>query len=140
MDTVKNFFEYFFNRMPGQEFKYYLPAAILVTLLLIAAISFSVIYNKKKKEDFAFKRLFKKTSSRLIIFALLFLVLLGVRFENIPYFAMRIWLYATAAFFLYFIYKTVKTYKVDYPREKQNTIHMVKKESQDTKRYSAAKR
>lgn len=140
MNTVKNFFGYFFERMPGQEFTYYMPILVLIGLLVLGAIGFSVIYNKKKKEDFAFKRLFRKTSSQMIVFAVLFLVLLGVRYENIPYFAMRLWLYVTGAFFLYFIYKNIKTYRVDYPRERQNTIHMTKKEGEEMPKYTAAKR
>ncbi|MFA6992796.1 MAG: hypothetical protein WC269_06010, partial [Candidatus Gracilibacteria bacterium] len=48
-------------------------------------------------------------------------ILTLIRYENIPYFSMRIWLYLTLLVLVYFIYKLVKTLAVDYKREKTNT-------------------
>lgn len=115
-----NIVDYFFNKIPGQEFGYYVPMAVLIILMFGAAIAFSGIYKTKRKHDFAFKRLFRKTAGRLSLFALLFLVLTLLRYENIPYFAMRIWLYLAALWFLYFLYRNIHTYKKVYPREKEN--------------------
>lgn len=120
MAFIKNFFNYLFSANPGVNFRYYVPLIILVALLIGGSIALSVIYKKKRKDDFAFKRLFKKTSNRLLLFGILFLFLVLVRYENIPYFSMRIWLYLSLLLLAYFLYRTLRVYRVDYPREKHN--------------------
>jgi len=120
MSAIKDFLYYFFQSTPGTEFRYYIPLIIFAALLVIAAIVFSVTYRNKKKNDFVFKKLFKNLSRRLILIAALVIVYMLVRYENIPYFSMRIWLYLTGALFLFFCYKYIKTYKKDYPKEKLN--------------------
>lgn len=117
---MKSIISNVFSTLPGAQFKYYIPMLILVFALIIGGVVFSIIYKKKKKEDFAFKRLFAKTSKRLILFGILFLVLTMVRYENIPYFSMRLWLYSSILLFVYFAYKTITVYYKDYPREKSN--------------------
>lgn len=126
MNYLKDTFLYFFKPSPGTSFSYYLPLLVLIALLLIGAIAFSVIYKSKKKHDFAFKRLFKSLSKRLIIFGLVLLVLIAVRYENIPYFSMRLWLYLTILLLLHTAYKYIKAYTVEYPKEKEN-MHSVKR-------------
>lgn len=121
MTYLKNIVNYLFSRNPGQNFSFYTELIILIALLFVAAIVFSQIYKRRKKYDFAFKRLFRKLSGRLILLAILFTVLTIFRYENIPYFSMRILLYIGLLLLLYFLYKIVKTYKVDYPKEKQNS-------------------
>ena len=105
MEFIKSIAQYLFSRNPGVQFKFYIPLIILIGLLFLCAIAFSVIYKNKKKTDFAFKHYFKKTAGR---------------YENIPYFSMRIFMYLSLLILVYFIYKTVKTFIKDYPREKQN--------------------
>ena len=56
----------------------------------------------------------------MFLFGILITVLLMIRYENIPYFAMRAWMYITLLIMLYIFYKYAKLYKVDYPREKIN--------------------
>ncbi|MFA6917219.1 MAG: hypothetical protein WC285_00050 [Candidatus Gracilibacteria bacterium] len=120
MSAVKNFFMYFLKSTPGTEFHYYIPLTIFVVLLLIAAIASSFIYRKRKKTDFAFKRLFKNLSKRLVLIAVLFTIYMLVRYENIPYFSMRLWMYLIGVTFLFFAYRYIKAYKVEYPKEKSN--------------------
>ncbi len=120
MKSISSFFFYLFYPLPGHQFKFYIPLLVLSFLLIVGGIIFSVFYKNKKKEDFALKRLFQKTSKRLVLLGLLFLFLVAVRYENIPYFSMRIWIYVSLGLLLFFFYKTIKTLKVDYPREKQN--------------------
>lgn len=120
MEYLKNILKYFFAKYPGQNFGFYTEFIIFIAILIVGAIAFSIIYQKRKKYDFAFKRLFRKTASRLTLFALFFVLLIAVRYENIPYFAMRIFLYLAIVWFLYFVYKTVRAFQVDYPREKEN--------------------
>ena len=122
---------YLFNSVPGTEFRYYIPLLILATLLILGAMVFSQIYKRRKKFDFAFKRLFKNLSNRLIIIGILLLILVAVRYEQIPYFSMRLWLYAVLLFLLYTFYRYIKIYLKDYPKEKLNVkkkTHFAKKE------------
>ena len=131
MEYIKSSFSYFFAPNPGTQFSYYIPILVLAGVLILGAIAFSGYYNKKKKTDFAFKRLFRKLSGRMFLFGILFLVLIALRYENISYFSMRILLYLTALISLYFVYRYIKIYKVKYPKEKENAQakqHIVKKE------------
>lgn len=120
METAKSILFYFFGKTPSTEFSYYIPLSIICGLLIIGSIVFSLIYKKKKKTDFAFKRLFRNISKRMIIIAILFIVLMLIRYQNIAYLSMRIWMYVVGLVFLYFIYSFVKTYIKDYKIEKEN--------------------
>lgn len=115
-----NILSYFFSKNPGPQFNYYIPMIILLAILIIGGITLGQIYQSRKKYDFAFKRLFKKTAKRMILLGLLFGILTLTRYENIPYFSMRIWFYISFFLLGWFIYKTVKTYKIEYPKEKEN--------------------
>lgn len=119
METVKSVFLYFINKAPG-EFSYYIPLSVLCGILIVGGIIFSLIYNKKKKTDFAFKRLFKSVSKRMIIFAILFIILMLIRYQHIAYLSMRLWMYLLSAVFLYFVYRYARIAIKDYPREKNN--------------------
>lgn len=118
------FTTYLFSQNPGSEFKYYIPLAAVICLLFIGAFVISLIHNSRKKYDFAFKRLFRKTSLHLTLFAILFLVLAIMRYERIPYFSMRIWIFLSIIWFAYFILKTIKKLLKDYPREKENVKNL----------------
>lgn len=135
MEYIKSFFSYLFNVAPGTSFSYYLPMLALSGILIAGAIAFSQLYKKKKKTDFAFKRSFKNLSSRMLLFGILFLLLIAVRYENIPYFSMRFLLYITFAIFLYFVYRYLKTYKVDYPKEKANAALNKRVTKDDKNKY-----
>lgn len=111
-------FSYLFDPTPGKEFSYYIPMIILIVLLVAGAIAISQLYAKKKKTDIAFKKVFKKTAGRLSLFAILFTILVLLRYENIPYFSMRIWLYGTLLIFLYLVYKNIQSYRTEYPKLK----------------------
>jgi len=131
-------FSNLFAAAPGQSFSYYLPIAIFGGILILGGLIFGHIYKKKKKTDFAFKRIFKKLSQRLVLMGILFLFLLLVRYENIPYFSMRLWLYISILLLTFFTYLYLKKWRVDYPREKDNVAykraaHSKKKKSE--KRY-----
>lgn len=114
------YIKYFLSPNPGVDFRFYIPLVILVILLFVGAVAVSIIYDRKKHYDFAFKRLFRKTSLHLSLFGILFLFLLAVRYEGIPYFSARILLFAGFAWLGYYIYKTVMIIRKDYPREKEN--------------------
>ena len=113
--------EYLFEKAPGQAFNYYTVVLAVVALLAIGSFAFKNICKKRARErDFVFKKMFRKVPSRMIYFAIGLLFLVVVRYENIPYFSMRILLYllllgiaVTAGWYLY------KYFKV-YPKERDN--------------------
>lgn len=113
-------FRNLFVSIPGQEFAYYTSMIILATTLVVGGIIFSIIYNKKKKHDFAFKRLFKKVSRNMVLMGILFGFLSIVRYEAIPFFSMRIWIYLSLLGLIFLAYRYIKLWKADYPREKEN--------------------
>lgn len=118
---MKNILSYFFSPAPGSEFSYYPHLLVLAALLIVGSIIFASIYKKRKKYDFAFKRLFKSVSGRSLTLAIILLVIIAIRYENIPYFAMRFWLYIALLWFLYLVVKYLMICFKDYPREKQNS-------------------
>lgn len=131
-----NFLKYLFNTNPGTEFKYYIVLGILIALLVAGSVLTSLVYDHKKHHDFTFKRLFRKTSIKLFLFGMLLLFFLAVRYEAIPYFSMRIWLFLGLLWLLYFIFKTVKTYLVQYRKEKVSTHHQaINTETKEVKKY-----
>ena len=125
MDKVKAIANYLFNIMPGAQFKYYIPLIVICLILLFGALLFGFLYKNKKKEDLAFKHYFKKTANRLSLMGLLFILLVLVRYENIPYFSMRIWIYLSILLLEFFIYKYLKIFFVDYKREHKNASNRV---------------
>ncbi len=120
MNYISNFLHYLFAPVPGPHFKFLIPTLVLAGILIAAGVTFSEIYRRKKLEDFAFKRLFKKVSGRLVAFGILFIFLVAVRFENIPYFAMRIWIYLGLIILAYAFYHYLRIYIKIYPVEKLN--------------------
>jgi len=141
MEKISTFLKYLFDTTPGSDFSYYLPVIILAALLIVAGIAFMFIYNNKKKYDFAFKRMFKNTSRNLVLFGLLFLFLVGTRFENIPYFGMRFVLYIALLGLAYMLFGYVKTHTTTYKKELlSNPKSTLKKEVTKTVNYSAKKK
>ena len=135
------FIKYFLSPNPGIDFRFYIPLAILVFLLFAGAVTVSIMYDRKKSYDFAFKRLFRKTSLYLSLFAILFLFLLAVRYEGIPYFSARILLFGGFIWLGYYIYKMVKVLRTDYPREKENVKNLsVNSATKTVHRYLPNKR
>jgi len=120
MNYLSSFFQYLFNPVPGPTFKFLIPMLVLAGILIAAGVTFSEIYRRKKTEDFAFKRLFKKVSARLVMFGVWFIFLVAVRFEDIPYFAMRLWIYLSLLLLLYAFYHYLRIYFKVYPIEKIN--------------------
>ena len=141
MQTLRNLLAYIFNSDPGQAFSYYIPMLVLVVLLIAGSIYTSRLYEKKKRSDFAYKRLFKNLSKTMATFGVLFLILLGLRYESIPYFSMRLWLYITFGVFLYVAYRYVEKFRKQYPIEKANQdSNSNKRKKQTTKIYTAQKK
>lgn len=118
------FIKYLLYPTTGTEFRFYIPLIVFIFLLFAGAVAVSIIYNRRKSYDFAFKRLFRKTSLHLSLFAIFFITLMAVRYEGIPYFTMRLWLFLAIIWFGYFVFKTIKHLVKDYPREKENVKNL----------------
>lgn len=135
MNTLKQLGGYIFSSTPG-ELKLYVPMIIFVGLLFISSIAFHYVYKRHRKDDPAFRKLFKKTASHFLTFGIIFTVHALIRYENIPYFSMRLWFYITAVVLAIFLYKTFKKYRVDYPREKHNVAQIKSiRVNKDDKKY-----
>ena len=134
METINSILFYFFIKNPGPFLQYFMPLLAFSAALIIGSIAFAKFYKKKKKNDFAFKRLFKKVANRMLLMGFLFLILVLIRYENIPYFAMRLWLYLAFVLLAYLTYYYIRIYKTVYPIEKENakTKHVSKKENKYT--------
>ncbi len=134
---MTNLLTYFFTTTPGPEMRFFIPLFALAGLLIVSSIAFSVIYKKKKKQDLAFKASFRSLSKNLMFLGIGFLLLTVVRYENIPYFSMRIWLYLLCLIALYTAYYYVKEYKTSYLKQlKQKS----EKSKPEIKNYSTAKK
>jgi len=134
---MNSLFPYFFSSNPGTQMKYYISLVVVIALIFIASIVISQIYKKKKRTDFAFKKYFKNTSKVFGLLAILLAFLVLTRYETIPYFAMRIWLYITLLTIVYFIYKYIKIYKTSYIKDFEHSKKQ-KKVNVDSK-YSTKK-
>ncbi|MBT3705127.1 hypothetical protein HOG17_05105 [Candidatus Peregrinibacteria bacterium] len=129
---------YLFGTVPGDAFSYYYEMMALIVLLVLGSIVLKNIYkNKVRNKDFVFKKLYKKTPNRLLYFAIGFIFLLVLRYEEIPYFSMRIWMYLTSIGLLTYLgFQTYKYFKV-YPKERDNyeARKTVKSEDNSKNRY-----
>lgn len=117
-----NFIKSIFTAAPGSQFNYYTTMIVIALLLIISSIVISQIYNKKKKDDLAFKKLFKKVAGRLFLFGALIGFFTAVRYESIPYFSMRLWLYLTLLVTVLYVAKTIHTFVKVYPMKKSISV------------------
>lgn len=110
---------YMFGAVPGDAFSYYYEMMGLIVVLILGSIAFKNIYKKKVQDkDFVFKKLYRKTPNRLLYFAIGFIFLLLVRYESIPYFSMRIWMYLTVVGLLIYLGYQIYKYFKTYPKER----------------------
>jgi len=139
-EKISSLFKYFFETNPGSEMRFYIPLIVITAILILGSLVFYFIYKNRKKEDFAFKRIFKSTSKNLITLGLILLILLMIRFENIMYLSMRAWLYLTLLFIVLFLYALAKKFFLVYPKERENTKKPISKNDESKKSYSTKKR
>lgn len=135
MNSILSAFKYILDTTPGPQFKFYTPLYMISGVLFVSAIAFSLLYKKRKEKDFAFKRIFKNTGKNLFWIGFLFLFLTITRYENIPYFSMRLLLFLNFVLLAYFLYKTIYNFKVIYPKERQNVIEKLSKAGESKNKY-----
>jgi len=110
---------YIFNGIPGSAFGYYYEMIGLIVILLLASFALRNIYKRRAdNKDFIFKKMFRKTANRLTYFAIGIIFITLVRYENIPYFSMRLWMLLLLLGLLVFLgYQAYKYFKI-YPVER----------------------
>lgn len=135
-----NFINSLLKSTPGHSFSYYPYLISLGILLILGNIVFHYIYNARKKTDLAFKRSFKDLSKRSALMGILFLFLTVVRFENIPYFSMRLWIYISLLLLAYLVYKYKVIYFKEYKRKKEVIHHKMAHTTKQDKKYLPSKK
>ena len=140
MNIITDFLKNLIDINPGSQFKFYIPMIILGAVLIIGAIAFGIVYKKRKNHDFAFKKLFKKTSGRLFWLGSLILLLTLIRYENIPYFSMRLLLYLSLILIAYSVYRMAYVYKMIYPKERENVMAKMHKAKEENSKYLPSKK
>lgn len=134
--------KYFFALNPGSTFSYYIPVLVYCGLLIVGGYAVDFYIKKTKNENRTFKSMFGSLPKKLRWLGFITLFLLATRYENIPYFSMRIWLYLSLAVFLYLAGKYVYLFVKKYPSEKAfYQAHKARMhEDQDKKVYTMKKK
>lgn len=138
MQSLKSFIKYLIERTPGSDFSFYLEMGILIAVLILGGIIFGSIYKKRKKYDFAFKKYFKRVGKFAVYLGLILGILLLLRYEQIPYFSMRLWLYITVVLLLWFLIRYIRIFIFIYPKEKHNIDR--NRKTKKVIKYSTAKK
>lgn len=134
---MTNLLNYFITANPGPEMRFFIPLFALSGILIGSSIVFSMVYKKKKKTDFSFKKHFKSVSKILLLLGIGLLFVTLMRFENISYFSMRLWLYIMCLLIVFSALYYGRTYKNSYLKDLKQKSSVVKTE---TKKYSTAKK
>lgn len=110
--------KYFFGLNPGSEFNYYIPFLVYCAVLIISGYGLSFYINKQKEENRTLKVMFGNLPNKLKWLGFVSLFLLANRYESIPYFSMRIWMYISVGLALWFIGKNLYLLVKKYPAER----------------------
>jgi CDP-diglyceride synthetase len=129
-----NFISYLLKANPGSEFHYYTPVGVFIALLICAALCMRHVYKSKRKTDIAFRRIFKNSVKILVLFTALFTFLMLARYENIPYFSMRLWLLLGGLGFIFLLFRSIRKYRKEYPELK---ARLGKRETSETEKKQA---
>ena len=133
---------YFFSLRPGSTFSYYIHLIIIAVLVIAFALTLQIVI-KKHPENRALKKLFGKLPAKMKWASAIILFLLAVRYENIPYFSMRVLLYATVLWLGWLFVKHVYLLIKVYPEERAFYFrhHQEKAANKDKKKtYTTAKK
>jgi len=137
MNQIKSIFE-----IAPISFNYTTETLIFAILLILASIIFSFTYKKFKKKNIAFKHTYKTLSKSLSTYGILFLLLDGFRYETIPFFSMRLWIYITVIAFAYTVIKYIIATVKTYPALKKELELKRKKlhKNKNSKKYTTKKK
>ncbi|PKL36970.1 hypothetical protein CVV38_03745 [Candidatus Peregrinibacteria bacterium HGW-Peregrinibacteria-1] len=137
MNFLQSILSYIFSPNPGANFNYYgLFFGLSIGLIVVATV-FHFYYQSQRKENLALKTSFRSLSRNLVIIAIVFLVLIGARYENISFFSMRLFLGLNILALVYLVYKSIKKYLTTYKENlaKNMSQHHNQKEKKSTRKY-----
>ncbi len=101
---------YIFQATPGTNFAYYIPVSVFAGLMILMGL----FLKFRSKKDKAFRKVFKHTSGTFISTGVTTFILLGTRYQEIPFISMRFILGLTVAFGIYMIFRSSMRYKKEY--------------------------
>lgn len=117
---------YLLDPTPGSANHYYIPLIITFALLMIGGVLCKK-YLRQHKKDQALRKLFKNTSRNLMALGIIGLLLIAIRYENLPYLSMRFFLWLLVIITIVFFAKTIYTYIKKYPVEKEKIKKHIEK-------------
>jgi amino acid transporter len=126
MNTFNNIIYYFFSANPGKTFTYsFLIIAIAILLIGLAiAIKYTIF---KHKEDKPFRKIFKPWVPGLVTIAILLLLYIFFRSNQVPMLSMRFFLYLLVAISIYQFAGITYAYTKTYPELKAKKLIKKKK-------------
>lgn len=107
--------KYFFGLNPGSNFNYYIPFLVYCVLSILAGYVLAFYINRKKEENRTLKVMFGTLPGKLKGLGFVSLFLLATRYESIPYFSMRLWMYMSVGYALWLAGKNAYLYVKKYP-------------------------
>ncbi|MBD3327708.1 hypothetical protein GF340_00205 [Candidatus Peregrinibacteria bacterium] len=126
MNTFNNIIYYFFNANPGKTFTY--SFLIIAIAILLAGLAIAIKYNLyKHKEDKSFRKIFKPWLPGLIAVAVLLLLYIFFRSNQVPMLSMRFFLYLLVAISIYQMAGLIYAYTKKYPDLKKKKLNKKKK-------------
>lgn len=126
MNAFNNIIYYFFSANPGKTFTYsFLIIAIAVLLIGLAIAIKYTLY--RHKEDKSFRKIFKPWVPGLIAVAILMLLYIFFRSNQVPMLSMRFFLYLLVAISIYQFAGLTYAYTKKYPDLKAKKLKKKKK-------------
>lgn len=95
---------------PGAEFNYYLPIVVFAALMIGIGL-FIKLWSRKDK---ACRRVFKNSTGNFLTLGSITLILLGARYEEVPFISMRFLLGLSILVSFYAILKSILKYRKNY--------------------------
>lgn len=114
METLK----YFFALSPGSNFSYYTEFLIFCAVVIVGAYALEFYIKRKRDENRTLKVMFGSLPGKLKWVGFVGLFLIANRYESIPYFSMRIWLYLDVLAFVWIASKSIYLLITKYPSQK----------------------
>lgn len=109
---------YLFSLSPGFGFNYYTPLFIYCGIVFVGSYGLDFYIKKHKNENRVLKSMFGSLPSKLRWLSIVTAFLVLTRYQNIPYFSMRAWLFISLLVAVYLTVKYLRLLIQKYPAEK----------------------
>jgi energy-coupling factor transporter transmembrane protein EcfT len=109
---------YFFGPNPGSDFAFYPHLLTLVGILFLIGLAIK-IQNRRDKD---FRKVFNHTPGNYFTVAVIILILLGARYEGLPFISMRAVLAFTLLSTALMIFTNLKAYFQKLPEIRSHAI------------------